>query len=387
MAAALGSVSVAWACATLAPSALVSASQSVGLARSLVTVTGSRMDLMGNERIRLVWLDPSGTYLQDLAASPSPAGDSFTSTVAIPNNRPGYYYISAFRGTSRSTPSVFSVTGDSIAAVVGGDSALYDQVIGNPYQGLSGGLIAAPAVVAIPAANGEPVPLFIALAGDHRLYVRSLDAPWQDLLPGTAMGCFDNPGAAVTGTNPYVLTVTCVGGDRALYYWEGPVTSSGLPAFPGPAPVHALGGGLLAGAAVAPVGGVLTFFAEGADHFIYTKTAGGQYTNIRATCNGHPAAAAAGADTFFACQGLDGALYYSRNAGGAGWGPYRSAGGQIIDGPGLALNPLGATVYVEGGNGQLYHSIVSLDGGSATGYVPDGGGIRFGAAAAGLALP
>jgi hypothetical protein len=274
-------------------------------------------------------------------------------------------------------------SGSALAGVVGTDGSLFSKQDMQDYRRLDGNLVGAPAVVAVPTASGTRVPLFIGVGTDHRMYVRSATAPWRDLVSGVD-GCWDNPAAAVTGDGAggYVLTVACKGGDTSLYSWQTPVTSSALPIIT--TPFTFLSGELGSGPAVASVNGTLTYFAvASANHFVYSRTATTPYVQTQAQCSGHAAAAGSGSVAYVACQGMDGALYFSRNSG-AGWTAYRSAGGRLIDGPGIALTATGAVVYVEGTDSAMYHTVVDASNDVASGFVADGGRLRYGAGAAAL---
>jgi hypothetical protein len=92
--------------------------------------------------------------------------------------------------------------------------------------------------------------------------------------------------------------------------------------------------------------------------------------------------ATAGGTSYLACHGWDDALWYGTNTGG-GWSAPRSAGGGIIDGPGIAATSAGATYFVEGLDKALWQTYLPA-GGTMGGYSDDGGGIQFGVGAAGL---
>src|SRR5205085_5638866 len=100
------------------------------------------------------------------------------------------------------------------------------------------------------------------------------------------------------------------------------------------------------------------------------------------TCNGHPAVATAGSTSTFACHGTDDAAWFATNGGG-GWGAARSAGGSLVDGPGVAATSTGALLVIEGGDNGMWQSFIP-PGGNPTGWVGDAGALRQGAGAAGL---
>ena len=120
-------------------------------------------------------------------------------------------------------------------------------------------------------------------------------------------------------------------------------------------PWTSLGGVLTAAPAVAPVGGVLTFFARSTNGHIYTRTLASGFKQMTWACIGAPAAAAepVSGDTVFACQGGNHALYMAATAG-SGWTPAVSLGGSLIGGPGVAAASRVTGLLAEGSNGAVY---------------------------------
>jgi YVTN family beta-propeller protein len=261
--------------------------------------------------------------------------------------------------------------------VEGTDGAMYVQAPqrGTGWHSLGGQIVGPPAVAAPPNPDGtSPVsPLFIATRTDSRLYIRSLAAGWQQLGParGTCLGA---PAAVITdGT----LTVACRGTDSALWENSAPVPPSGLPQFTGG--WTKLGGVLTAGPAVAPVGGVLTFFARGTNGHIYTRTLTARYTEQPWSCLGAPAAAlqAAADASIFACEGTNRALSWSSNSG-AGWGPTTLLGGTLAAGPAIAATSQVPVFLGEGTTRAVYERT------PATGWTSLGGTVLGGIGAAAL---
>jgi hypothetical protein len=168
-------------------------------------------------------------------------------------------------------------------------------------------------------------------------------AGWAPLGPSEAL-CIGSPAAVVTGAT---LTVACEGLNQQLYYNTATLPATGMPAFTGP--WTSLGGILSAGPAVAPVGGVMTFFATGTNGQVFTRTTTTGYTATPWLCIGHLAAAtdASTGITTFACQGGDHTLWTATNSG-AGWSAARSLGGQIVDGPGIAAAGGTTEYFAEG---------------------------------------
>jgi hypothetical protein len=181
------------------------------------------------------------------------------------------------------------------------------------------------------------------------LYIRSLTAGWQALGPNRAF-CTGGPAAVITGST---LTVACRGTNNALWENSAPVPSSGLPQF-----THAwisLGGVLSAGPAVAPVGGVVTFFARGTNGHIFVRTLASGFRQMSWACIGAPAAAAeaASSDTVFACQGGNHTLYYAVS-GGSGWSAAVSLGGSLAGGPAVAATSGAIELFAEDTSSAVY---------------------------------
>ncbi len=160
---------------------------------------------------------------------------------------------------------------------------------------------------------------------------------------------------------------------------------------------QSLGGVLVNGPAVAAVDPVhrtvnseLTFFVNGTDGHVWTRTLDSGWTQMPWKCIGHPAAAATlstlipttGQVTVFACHGIDHALWFSRNLGG-GWVDTQSLGGIVVDGPGVAVGPSTATFFVEGNDQGGWHRTIT-HGGNVFAWTSDGGILQFGVGATAL---
>ena len=306
-------------------------------------------------------------------------GVAFTPTA--PGTRTAHLSI-ADNGAGSPRTVALSGTGESaLLAVTGSDGQLWARQDAGPYTALGGRLIGAPTVVAVPGASGTvPTPLYLGIGTDHNVYVRTTSQPWQ-ALSATPAYCLDAVGAAVTGTpGTLTLTVGCEGGDSALYYAQGPLPSTGLPAV---TTWTSLGGALSAGPAVVVIGGRVTFFVTGSNGTVWVRdTSGTGYVAMQYACNSRPAVAAAGSTLYFACQGGDGALWYAVNTG-VGWPAATSAGGHLVGGAGIAATTTQALIYVEGTDSGVYQIAVTPPG-AATPFVRDGGAVQNGAAAAGL---
>jgi hypothetical protein len=310
-------------------------------------------------------LAPAGTCSVTVTFSPT-AGGARAAQLTFTDNA---------AGSPQSVP--LSGKGDSVLlAVIGSDNGLWVNQDGQGYNGLGGQLVAAITVVSVPVASAPAVPLYIGVGTDHNVYVRSNTTSWQTL-SSSAVNCLDNVGATVSSGT---LTVSCRGGDNALWYATGPVSSSGLPTVSG---WQSLGGVLSTGPAMAVVGGNVTFIVTGSDGTLWSRTVAAGYVALNASCKGRAAAATQGAVSYLACHGLDDALWYSVNSG-SGWGSFRSAGGVLLDAPAVAATSTQVTIYVEGSDKAVYHTVIPLGGGTASGFTFDGGVVQFGTSAVGL---
>lgn len=260
-------------------------------------------------------------------------------------------------------------------AVEGTTGAMYVQA---PALGLSpgwhseGGAIAAPpAVVAAPNSDGtSPVsPLFFATGTNKSLYVRSLTAGWEAVSPHAS--CVGSPAAVVTSGT---LTVACRGTTNQLYYNNATWSGTGLPVFT--SGWKSLSGVLTAPPAVAPVGGVLSFFVRGSTGHIYIRTLSTGFAEQPWACLGAAAAAVVpspAGETIFACEGTNRALYWAIN-GGAGWGPALSLGGVLVTAPVIAATSLTPYFLVEGTTHAVYERTPTSGYNSLAGTVVGGVG-------------
>jgi hypothetical protein len=271
---------------------------------------------------------------------------------------------------TRPTPTPIGVVPGTPAnpppfGVAGNDRGLY--VSGSPgsYTSLGGLLTGAPAVISLPGGSNH---LFIVTGADHDVWVRSEGVGWEPFSQ-SAVYCIDNPAAAMVGAT---LVVACQGADHALWYSQVSVGNSVPPL----ANWSSLGGYLGAGPAVTSVGGQTLFAVTDAGHGVWTRTLSTGYSQTSWFCNGHPALVTSSTNTYFACDGMDSALWWAVQSGG-GWSQAVSAGGITIDGVGLAAGPSGsATVYVEGADNAVWQS--SLDSSGSSGWSSDGGIVRYG---------
>ncbi len=291
-------------------------------------------------------------------------------------------------------------------AVRGSDGALWARTDGSGWTSLGGALLAAPAVASVPDPNdiSSGTPLFIVTGTDNGLWARSLTQGWQPL-SSAATSCIGNPAAVVVSAHAagqLLLTVACQGSDNAV--WSGQETVG-----PGQLPSQAIRfgslGGVLsnnpvpAGPAIAPVEPLtrtvddeLTFFANGTDGHVWTRTVNTGWAQRPWGCAGHPAAGTSFSSvnpslpeiTVFACHGTDNRLWWAKDTGG-GWLPARPdpLGGTPADGLGVAVGPETATFYVQGTDGMPYEETITY-GGNIFGWSSPGGQARGGAAAAAL---
>jgi hypothetical protein len=299
-------------------------------------------------------------------------------------------------------PALAATTAPEIEGVVGTDSGLW--VKGNnpsgPWLGLGGFLIAAPGGASVPdtVGGGPGTPFWVVTGGDHNLWTFSQQTGWERLSIFTAY-CIDNPAAVIVrahAAGAFLLTVACQGADHALWFAQTQVGS-----LLGPLNLvwQSLGGVLVSGPAVAPVDplhqtvdGELTFFGNGTDGHVWTRTFATGWTQTPWGCIGHPAAAAtlstqipiSGQVTVFGCQGLDHSLWMARNFGdGRGWIDTQSLGGVLVNGPGVAVGPSTATFFVEGTDTASWHRTIT-HGGNVFSWTTDGGGLQYGASAVAL---
>jgi hypothetical protein len=130
------------------------------------------------------------------------------------------------------------------------------------------------------------------------------------------------------------------------------------------------------------LGGTPTFFVTGQQGIVYTRTLSSGFVRAPWTCVGHPAAAAFGSATTFACDGTNRALLFANNSG-TGWGATQTGGGSLIDGPGVEATPRGPFIFAEGSDTALWQNFFPGCC-PATGWVDEEGAFRHGAAAARL---
>jgi hypothetical protein len=257
-----------------------------------------------------------------------------------------------------------------MAGATGFDHSVRVFANSSPFVFKGGQLLGAPALAGIPLTNLPAEPLYFGTGLDHNIWVRSDARDWQPLTGGAY--CIDNPAATVVGPpGSTTLYVACQGGDHGLWYTSGTVTAGSLPTLGG---WTSLGGVLSAGPAVARIGGAITFMVTGSDRHIWSRTLSSGYQPFEARCIGHPAlATGANGTAYFACDGMDGALWYATNPGG-GWGGATSAGGRLIDGPGIAALTSPA-FFVEGTDNSIW------EWSSSGGWNPEGGQAIYGTAA------
>jgi len=267
--------------------------------------------------------------------------------------------------------------GPYVAGAVGTDNGLWVLNSGAArFMSEGGVLLGAPAIVAVPQSSGLASPLFFATGADHNLYVRNDAHPWQGLNDGPFF-CLDNPAGAVIGGTLYMA---CQGQDHHLWHAETPAPSgTNLPSVAAVS-WQSLGGGLVAGPAVSNVAGKPTYFVIGNDQHVYSRDLTSGFTGYPWTCVGHPGLDSRGTNSYFACHGADGGLWYATNSG-AGWSSPQSLGGAAIDGVAVAALAAGPVFFIEGLDGGVWHRSI------ASSWIPDGGQVKLGLSAASLSLP
>lgn len=284
--------------------------------------------------------------------------------------------------TTTQTATLVALADSTKVGAVGSDSALYTKQDQQPYQNLGGTLAASPVMVSVPASNGAaPTVLYIAVGGDHNLYVRSDGQTWKQL-SSSPVFCLDTAGAAVSPASGggSTLTVACEGSNNQLYFAQTAATPGTLPAL---SSWTGLGGALTAGPAVTYLGQTVYFIVESSGGQLSQTTTRGGFTPIGGSCSGHPATASNGNVAFLACEGSDSALHWSQNSG-TGWSGFNSAGGTLIDAPGLALTTTQLTFFTEGSDHGLYHAVLPLGTGTVGPFVSDGGFLSRGPGAVGM---
>ncbi len=279
----------------------------------------------------------------------------------------------AISAPSSVAPSHVTLPEPSVVAVAGAGGHMYVQAPQLPagWQDLGGYILAAPAVAAQPRTTSETYgqPLFVAVGGDHALWVRGLIGGWTRLARSY---CRDNPAAVISGST---LFVGCEGADHALWVGAARLSTAGLPYV---TKLRSLGGRLSAGPAIAPVGRRLVFFVSGSNRQLYTRALSGRYVRHGLWCLGHPAAGRApgAGTTYVACD--DGhALWVSTNAG-HGWSAKTRYGGSITNGPAVAVaSGAGPVFYAEAPDRSLWTASAPNRWSAAAVY-----GVEYGAGAA-----
>jgi hypothetical protein len=296
-----------------------------------------------------------------------------------------------------SQPALADSSNQVQVGVGGSDQALWVRQNTGSFGGFSGVLLAAPAIASVPNGSGPGVPLYIATGTDHALWVRNQSQGWRHLSP-SATYCIDNPAAEVETIGfqgSPTLTVACQGSDHTLWYASEQVSAGAMPA-----PLtgwQSLGGVLTNGPAVATVDPLhpaakfqpnITFFVNGSDNHVWTRTAQTGWSQRPWLCKGHPAAGSSltpgGSDavTVFACHGVDDAVWLARSySHGGGWEPSTSLGGIAVDGVGVASGPLVATIFVQGTDSHIWQRTY---GQTVTGWSSAGGFAQTGTGAAAL---
>ncbi|GAC1339760.1 MAG: hypothetical protein NVSMB29_07590 [Candidatus Dormibacteria bacterium] len=260
------------------------------------------------------------------------------------------------------------------AAVQGNDNGIY-QIESGAFSSLNGATLAAPAVVAAAGNVAGNQILYVVTGTDHQLWVRSDALGWQPLSSGPTY-CLNSPAAYVSNGT---FTVSCEGGDRGMWVASAPAPNAGLPTVGGFSPA---GGILSDGPSLAEVAGQPTALVQGLDYRVWQWTPSSGYQPTAWSCIGHPALKSNNGVAYFGCQGTDNALWWATNSGG-GWSGAHSAGGRLVDGPGVAVQNGGATFFVEGTDQEMWQTYIPA-GGNAGGFVPRGGVLLHGAGADGF---
>ncbi|HEV1997936.1 MAG TPA: glycosyl hydrolase family 18 protein [Candidatus Dormibacteraeota bacterium] len=276
-------------------------------------------------------------------------------------------------------PPVTVNSAGPVVGAMGSDAGLW-VTRGGGFECLGGVISSAPAIASLALSGGGGLPVFVATAPNHDLWVRTGNSRWQQL-DTSGVHCVDNPAIAVSGV-PGTLTVhvACAGGDGTIWYGTATPADGAVPQTQH-STWRSLGGIVVAGPALDLLGGEPTVYGLGTDGRIWMRTlASPPWSSTAWQCIGHPAVADSGGVARFACQGSDGALWYANNDG-SGWSTATSAGGRLVDGPGIAANGNTVTFYVEGRDQAVYRRTLQPGGNLDPGWGLIGGRIAHGVGA------
>jgi hypothetical protein len=232
-------------------------------------------------------------------------------------------------------------------------------------------------------------PLYLTVGEDDALWVRTSGAGWRHLSTGVTV-CVDQPGVHTEGDRDADgwftrVWVACIGEDGAVWFASGTTRGATVPALNN---WSSLGGVAVHGVSISRVGGNITFAVNGTDGTpvgtsVWTRTTTVGWSKTPWGCVGTPALGSAYGKAWFACQGLNEALWFARHFG-TSWSGAQSAGGVVEGPPAVAVTFSGATFEVRGTNGQIWENFTA-NAGSPQGFSSTGGTVPedFGVAAVG----
>jgi hypothetical protein len=247
-------------------------------------------------------------------------------------------------------------------AVTGTDDALWAGPGNNGgWSTLGGDGLYTPAVGLLQTSPNAFDPLYITVGTDEALWARTSGAGWRHLSTNTTL-CVDQPGLYTEGAMDAAgwftrVWAACIGEDGATWFASGTTRGNTVPVLNN---WSSLGGVALHGVSIARVGGAITFLVNGTDGdpvgtAVYIRTITGGWAKTPWGCVGTPALGAAYGRAWFACQGLNEALWYARNFG-SGWTGAQSAGGVLEGPPAVAVTFSGATFEVRGTDGAVWEN-------------------------------
>ena len=274
-------------------------------------------------------------------------------------------------------------------AVTGTDEGLWTTPGRNTgFLGLGGIGLYTPAVGLLQTGSNSFDPLYVTVGEDDALWTRTSGAGWRHLSTNETV-CVDQPGVYTEGgrLSTFVTNVwvACIGEDGAVWYATGIVRDNTVPVLNN---WTSLGGIAVHGVSIARVGGNITFMVNGTDGTpvgtsVWSRTTTAGWSKTPWGCVGTPALGSAYGRAWFACQGLNEALWFARHFG-TSWSGAQSAGGVLDGPPAVAVTFSGATFEARGTNGGIWENFAA-NAGSPQGWSSTGGIVPedFGVAAVG----
>lgn len=105
-------------------------------------------------------------------------------------------------------------------------------------------------------------------------------------------------------------------------------------------------------------------FGQGTDGQLWEKAGSGPWQPLGGALTSKPAAVQAGISQAVFVRGTDGAIWWRANTAGATWGPWRKVGGQVLSGtgPGAVADGTGSHILAVGTDHSLYLATASISG-------------------------